>query len=268
MPTVIVEGRELEYVSMPAATRAQPTLVFLHEGLGSIGLWRDFPQQLAQRTGCGVAVYSRYGYGNSSVLAEPRSVDYMHDEARRALPALLQRLEISAPILVGHSDGASIALIYAGSGLPARALIVAAPHVFVEDISIEGITAAKHAFQSTDLPQRLGRYHRDAQKTFWGWNDIWLAPEFRAWNIEALLPNIACPVLAIQGEGDEYGTMAQIDNIARRVAGPCELLKLPDCGHAVHRDQPQAALAAMSAFIEQLPKLNAQPATTFDPLRR
>lgn len=252
MPSIIVQDHELEYVSMPPRNPERPTLVFLHEGLGSIGQWRDFPQRLAHTTDCGALAYARYGYGNSSVLAEARGVDYMHREAQSVLPQLLGKLGIRNPILVGHSDGGSIALIYAGSGHQARALIILAPHVFVEGISIRAIEEAKQAFLTSDLPQRFARYHRDAQKTFWGWNDIWLAPEFRSWNIEALLPNITCPVLAIQGEQDEYGTMAQLDAIARAVSGPCDQLKLPQCGHRVHRDQEETALAAMVKFIDRV----------------
>jgi pimeloyl-ACP methyl ester carboxylesterase len=251
MPTLLVQGHELEYVSMPPPVADRPTLVFLHEGLGSLGQWRDFPQQLAEMTGCGALVYSRYGYGNSDVLAEARIVDYMHVEAQQVLPDLLGKLHISNPILVGHSDGASIALIYAGSGFAVRALILEAPHLFVEDISIRGITDAKQVFKTTDLPQRLGRYHRDAAKTFWGWNDIWLAPAFRAWNIEEFLPRIGCPILAIQGADDEYGSMAQIETIAK-AAKRCELLKLENCRHAPHRDQAETVLTAMSTFVRAI----------------
>jgi pimeloyl-ACP methyl ester carboxylesterase len=255
MPTVIVQSRELEYVSMPPPSAERPTLVFLHEGLGSIGQWRDFPQRLAQLTDCGALAYSRYGYGNSEVLAEARKVHYMHVEAQEVLPELLDKLHISDPILVGHSDGGSIALIYAGSGYGARGLILEAPHIFVEDVSIRGIAAAKQVFETTDLPQRLGRYHRDAAKTFWGWNDIWLAPAFRAWNIEEFLPRIGCPILAIQGEDDEYGSMAQIETIAQ-AARRCELLKLENCDHTPHRDQSAAVLAAMSAFVHSVISVN------------
>jgi pimeloyl-ACP methyl ester carboxylesterase len=248
MPSVILQGSELEYVCMLPRNDARPTLVFLHEGLGSIGQWRDFPRELALACDCGALVYARHGYGNSSVLEERRRADYMHIEAREVLPELLAKLSIRAPILVGHSDGASIALIHAGSGFAVRALVVLAPHVFVEEISLAGIRDAKRAFLETDLPQRLARYHRDAAKTFWGWNDIWLSEEFRAWNIEALLPNITQPVLAIQGEQDEYGSMAQIDAIARAVRD-CEVLKLDNCRHAPQRDQRAATFAAMRAFI-------------------
>jgi pimeloyl-ACP methyl ester carboxylesterase len=173
----------------------------------------------------------------------------MHREALEMLPELLRSLGVERPILVGHSDGASIALIYAGSGHPLRGLVAMAPHVFVEDISIAGITAAKQAFETTDLPQKLARHHRDPVKTFYGWNDVWLAPAFRGWNIERFLPAIKCPLLAIQGYGDEYGTMAQVDAIARQAGGPVEVLKLADCGHSPHKDQPEIVATSIIDFV-------------------
>lgn len=247
-----VQGRELEVERIAGADPSAPTLVFLHEGLGSVSMWRDFPRKAAQASGCAAVVYSRYGYGRSEVLKEPRGVDYMHVEALAVLPELLERIQIRDPVLVGHSDGASIALIYTGSRHPVRGLIVMAPHVFVEDISVNSIAEAKSAFQRSDLPHKLSRYHADAHKTFWGWNDIWLREDFRAWNIEEYLPRIDCPVLAIQGFDDEYGTMAQLETIAKQAGGPVELLRLADCRHSPHRDQPQVVLEAMSRFIARL----------------
>jgi pimeloyl-ACP methyl ester carboxylesterase len=241
-----IQGRRLEYIRLPGAG---PQLVFLHEGLGSISLWRDFPARLAEATGCETIVYSRYGYGQSDVLEANRYTGYMHHEALAVLPAFLDALGVANPVLIGHSDGASIALIHAGAGRPVRGLIAAAPHVFVEDVSIASIVEAKIAFETTDLPQKLGRHHRDAKRTFYGWNDIWLDPEFRSWNIEPFLPGVTCPVLAIQGIDDEYGTMAQLDSIAARVSGPVELLKLAACRHSPHRDQPDATLTAMTRFV-------------------
>ena len=243
-------GRRLEYRRIAAAAPG-PVLVFLHEGLGSIGQWRDFPDRIATATGLPAIVYARYGYGQSDVLGEAFGVDFMHREGREALPELLHALDIERPILIGHSDGASIALIYAGSGHPVRAMVALAPHVFVEDISIAGIAAAKRAFETTDLPQKLARYHRDAAKTFYGWNDVWLAPEFRSWNIERFLPGVRCPVLAIQGCGDEYGSMAQLDAIARQAGGPVELLKLEECGHSPHKDQPERVARAVVDFVRR-----------------
>ena len=250
MPFVTCAGHSLEYEWLDAAEPGKPALVFLHEGLGSIRQWRDFPLQVVQATGCRALVYSRYGYGQSDVLAEPRAgVDFMHREALDALPELLERLAIERPVLVGHSDGASIALIHAGAGHAVRALALMAPHVFVEPVCVQSIRKASAAFDSTDLAQRLGKYHRDPRKTFPLWADVWLDPEFLKWNIEASLPAISCPVLAIQGEDDEYGTLAQLEALKRGVRGPCALVKLPACGHAPFRDQPHATLDALTKFI-------------------
>jgi pimeloyl-ACP methyl ester carboxylesterase len=245
---VAVCGHRLEVQTIPGPA-ARPTLVLLHEGLGSISTWREFPSQVAAATECPVVVYSRYGYGNSDVLAAPFAVDYMHREALEALPELLAKLNIDAPILVGHSDGASIALIYAGARGGLRGLVGLAPHVFVEDLSVKSIAEAKVAFETTDLPEKLARHHADPRKTFYGWNDIWLHPDFRRWNIEAFLSSIRCPVLALQGYDDEYGTMAQLDAIAVQVAGPCEVVGLADCGHRLHRDQPERTVAAIARFV-------------------
>ena len=247
MPFLRAAGRSLEYELIEGS---EPSLVFLHEGLGSIRQWRDFPARVAQATGCRALVYNRYGYGNSEVLAEPRlGVRFMHDEALESLPQVLAALDIEAPVLVGHSDGASIALIHAGSGDAARGLVLMAPHVFVEDICVRSIVQAKHTFETSDIRERLGKYHRDPAKTFYLWNDVWLDPEFLRWNIEEYLPRVRVPVLAIQGENDEYGTMKQLDAIAAKVQAPCELLMLPGCGHSPHRDQPEAVLAALMRFI-------------------
>jgi pimeloyl-ACP methyl ester carboxylesterase len=249
---VTVRGRRLEYRRIAASRPTTPTLVFLHEGLGSVSLWRDFPDRLAQSTGCGTVVYSRYGYGRSDVLEAPHKVDYMHREAREVLPELLDKLGVLDPLLIGHSDGASIALLYASTHPGMKGLIVEAPHVFVEDISVASITAAKATFETSDLPARLARHHADPAKTFYGWNDIWLNPEFRAWNIEPCLPRITCPLLAVQGVDDEYGTPRQLDAIESGVAGRVEIVKLAECAHSPHRDQPEATLAAMAGFIRRV----------------
>jgi pimeloyl-ACP methyl ester carboxylesterase len=245
-----VRGRSLEYRRIAAAADG-PTLVFLHEGLGSISQWRDFPDRIAAATDLPAIVYARYGHGQSEVLQQPQGVDFMHREALESLPEFLQQLGIESPILIGHSDGASIALIYAGSGHPLRGLVAMAPHVFVEDISIEGITAAKQTFETTDLPQKLARHHRVAAKTFYGWNDVWLAPAFRSWNIESFLHAINCPLLAIQGYGDEYGSMAQVDAIARQAGGPVEVLKLEHCGHSPQKDQPEIVAKTIVEFVKR-----------------
>ncbi len=249
---VIVQGRKLEVQRIAGSGVGARTLVFLHEGLGSVAMWRDFPRNAALATGCAAVVFSRYGYGQSDVLREPRGVDYMHVEALDVLPELLDKLELPDPVLVGHSDGGSIALIHAAAHDRVGGLVAMAPHVFVEDISVKSIAEAKTAFETTDLPQKLGRYHADAAKTFRGWNDIWLHPDFRGWNIEEMLPRIRCPMLAIQGFDDEYGTMAQLEAISRQAGGPVELLRLAQCRHSPHRDQPKVVIEAMARFVDRL----------------
>ena len=249
---VAAGGHRLEVQTIAAPDPARPTLVFLHEGLGSITTWREFPLQVAEATGCAAVVYSRYGYGNSDLLEAPFRVDYMHREALETLPELLAKLGVVQPILIGHSDGASIALIYSGTHDAARGLAVLAPHVFVEDLSVKSIAEAQVAFETTELPEKLGRHHADARRTFYGWNDIWLHPDFRPWSIESFLPRIACPVLAVQGRDDQYGTMAQVDAIAAQVVGPCEVVRLADCEHALHRDQPEQTVEAVARFVRRI----------------
>jgi pimeloyl-ACP methyl ester carboxylesterase len=244
-----VAGHRLECVRIRGAKSA-PTLVFLHEGLGSVALWKDFPARVADATGCSVLVYSRAGYGRSSPATLPRATDYMHVEALTVLPALLDRLGIADPVLVGHSDGASIALLHAGSsGRPVRALVALAPHVFVEDMSIASIDEVRRQYETTDLREKLARRHADPDAAFRGWNDIWLAPAFRSWNIEACLPGVRCPLLLIQGRDDEYGSAAQLDAIERQVGGKVARIELADCRHSPHRDQPEATLAAIADFV-------------------
>ncbi len=253
---VTVGARRLELLRIPGAAPSAPTLVFLHEGLGSVSMWRDFPARAAQATGCPAIVYSRAGYGRSDAVRGPRAVRYMHDEALDVLPRLLEQLEVGEPVLVGHSDGGSIALIHAGAQprpkTGVKGLVVMAPHVFVEDLSVESIARAKTAFETGDLRERLARHHADPEGAFRGWNDVWLHPDFRAWNIEEYLPRIDCPLLAIQGFDDEYGTMAQIDAVAKQVGGPVEVLRLDRCGHSPHRDQPAAVLEALGRFVARL----------------
>jgi pimeloyl-ACP methyl ester carboxylesterase len=259
MPFLIAGGHRLEYERI-AGEAGAPALVFLHEGLGSLALWRDFPAKLAAASGCPALVYSRYGYGRSEPLSAPHGLGYMHREALEALPELRQALALDDAVLIGHSDGASIALIHTGSGRwPVRGLILEAPHVFVEDVSVTSIAAAREAYETTDLRQRLARYHADVEGAFRGWSDIWLHPDFRAWNIESCLPGVSCPVLGIQGADDEYGTLAQLDAVERGAAGPFERLLLAGCKHSPHRDQEETVLAAMIAFIARL-RGNASPA--------
>lgn len=248
--TLKVQGHNLEVQRIAGRKRHAPELVFLHEGLGSVSHWKKFPNEVAQATGCPVTVYSRYGSGRSDLLAEARSVTYMHEEALDALPELLAQLHIIDPILIGHSDGASIAIIYSGECNHVRGLVLLAPHVFVEDLSIASIAEAKVKFETTNLAEKLGRHHRDAARTFWGWNNIWLDPEFRRWNIEGYLPRITCPTLVIQGEEDQYGTMKQVEAIHRQVKGPVEVLRLKECRHSAHRDRPEATLRAIAKFVK------------------
>lgn len=249
MKHILVAGLNLEYRDIPASAVDRPTLVMLHEGLGCVAMWRDFPDKLAAATGCRVVVYSRPGYGSSDPHPQPRQPDYMHREAREVLPAFLAALDIVRPVLLGHSDGGSIALIHAGSfPLAVAGLVVMAPHEFVEEETLAGIRTARKFWSSSDWPQRLARYHRDAQRVFHDWNDCWLSPEFRDWNIEDCLPEIRCPVLAIQGEDDEYATLRQIEVIAENVPGT-QLCCLANCGHSPQRDQEAAVLAAITGFV-------------------
>ena len=254
MPFLCAAGDRLEYRFLAAARAGAPPLVLLHEGLGSVALWREFPERLAALTGSAVLVYSRRGYGRSAPLAAPRRVDYMHREALAVLPEVLTRLAMTDPVLIGHSDGASIALIHAGAKPEAvRGLVLMAPHVFVEEHTLAGAAAARTAWHEGDLKTRLARYHDDASGVFGEWNAIWLAPEFRSWNIEPSLPGIACPLLLIQGEDDAYGTLAQLAAIRRGVGSRrVEELVLPGCGHAPYRERPQRVLAAIAGFVAGL----------------
>ena len=224
-----------------------PLVVFLHEGLGSVSTWRDFPERLCDAAACRGLVYSRPGYGRSTPRApgEAWNVDFMHRQARELLPALLDALDLREPVwLFGHSDGGSIALLFAAE-LPERTagVIALAPHLFVEDVGVESIEKIRAAYETGDLRARLARHHDDPDSAFYGWNDIWRRPDFKAWNIEREIEPIACRVLAVQGRDDEYGTLEQIRGIARRVPS-AELLELADCGHSPYRDQPEKLIAA------------------------
>ncbi len=250
-----LDAGPIEYEELPAQPGAEDlaSLVLLHEGLGSRQLWRRFPRDVAAASGRRTLTYSRHGYGRSAVVTEPRAVDYLHREAIDVLPQVLDRLGYVDPVLIGHSDGASIALIHAGAaaGSP-TALVLLAPHVIVEDRSIAGIEAARETYRSTDMGERMGRYHDDPTATFWGWNDIWLAPAFRDWDIRALLPGVRCPVLSIQGVDDEYGTLRQLDLVEEGVPGPVQRVEVPDCGHAPHLEQPEATTHAVVTFLAAL----------------
>jgi pimeloyl-ACP methyl ester carboxylesterase len=243
---------QIECLRLNAARTDQPLLVFLHEGLGSISLWRDFPQRLCDALGWRGLVYSRPGYGQSTPRAadERWAPDFMHRQAHEVLPALLDALDVTAPVwLLGHSDGGSIALLHAAQH-PDRVAgtVVVAPHLFVEELSVESITSTRETYLSTDLKQRLARHHADPDSAFWGWNDIWLHPDFRAWNIEAEVARISGPLLAVQGSDDEYGTLAQIQAIAR-LAPQTRLAVFEGCGHSPHRDQPEGLIAAVTGFV-------------------
>lgn len=248
---VTVDGKRLETLRYPPSGN-ESTIVMLHEGLGSVSMWKDFPKRIAEATGCGVLVYSRYGHGKSDRLAEKRGVDFMHHEAQVVLPELLERCEIQAPILLGHSDGGSICILFAATAVrKPKALVLEAPHVFVEDLSVSSIAKIRTLYQTTDLPKKLGRYHDRVDQTFWSWNEIWLNPQFRSWNIEESLNGISCPVLVIQGQDDEYGTLAQVEAIKKRVRG-VEAVVLQECGHSPHRDQPEKTLAAIEKFVQRV----------------
>jgi pimeloyl-ACP methyl ester carboxylesterase len=242
-------GRFLEVLDR-AGDPALPALVLLHEGLGSVGLWRDFPADLAGATGARVVAYSRFGHGASDPPPRPRTSRFMHEEALEVLPALLDALRIEDPILVGHSDGASIALIHAARHRE-RGVVAIAPHVFVEELGLAEIRKARTAFETGDLRERMARHHRDPDAAFHGWNDVWLHPDFPRWSIEDDLADVACPLLLIQGTEDQYGTLEQLDRIEAAVAGPVERLHLA-CRHAPHLEAPEATLAATAGFIGQL----------------
>jgi len=248
---VRIDGYRLEHrwIGPPAGRR--PTLVFLHEGLGSVSLWRDFPDRVCDCTGCSGLVYSRAGHGASDARLDARSPCFMHHDALVVLPQVLQAFEIEDAIFVGHSDGASIAIIAAGMGAVApRGLILEAPHVFVEQLTIESITRTVERYRTTDLRDRLARHHgANVDALFEDWTRVWLSPEFASWNIEACLAGLNRPTLVIQGEDDEYGTAEQVNAIARALGENCEVLMLPDCRHTPHADQRAAVEEAMVRFI-------------------
>jgi pimeloyl-ACP methyl ester carboxylesterase len=253
------DGRSvrIEYRWLSRERTESPLVVFLHEGLGSVAMWKDYPRRLCDAGGYRGLVFSREGYGRSTPRArsERWDIDFMHRQAQALLPALLERLGIAAtearPWLLGHSDGASIALIHAAT-FPSRiaGVIAVAPHVFVEDLSLRSIAQARDAYRLTDIKGKLARYHEDVDSAFFGWNDIWLDPRFRTWSIESMLPAIACPILAVQGTRDEYGTLAQVEGIRAR-APHAEVVVLDDCGHSPHRDRPDALTAAVIDFISR-----------------
>jgi pimeloyl-ACP methyl ester carboxylesterase len=270
-----IADKQLEYVWHGPGPAEASTLVFLHEGLGCVAMWRDFPARVAAQTGCGALVYSRAGYGNSDQTELPRPVGFMHDEALVTLPQVLDLFEIQKAILVGHSDGGSIALIHGGGVQDPRVsgLILLAPHVFVEAVGLESIRMIAEEYRKEDagrrsahrtqdagapggassLKQRLARYHgKNVDQTFWGWNDVWLSPGFKSWNIEEFLPKICVPVLLIQGADDQYGTREQIKRVEAGCPGPVRTVLIRDCGHSPHLDQPEQALELMKKFVGEI----------------
>ncbi len=249
-----VNGVKLEtYFYRPPNIATRPTLLFLHEGLGSAATWRDFPGKVVAETALPAIVYSRQGYGMSDRHIEPYGCNFLHREALEVLPALLAKLEIERPMLVGHSDGASIALIHAAM-YPVAGVVVEAPHIYVEEKAITAISDLRVKIEGAGLIKKLACFHKDPERTFQNWNNVWLNPDFRSWNIIDYVTQIKCPILAIQGEWDEYGTMAQIDDIAQNAAGLVTRVKLAECGHSPHRDQGEEVVRQISKFI----KVNSQ----------
>jgi pimeloyl-ACP methyl ester carboxylesterase len=252
MQHLVLEGRRIEYRDRSAAVGGRPVLVLLHEGLGSASMWGKFPERLAAATGCRVIVPSRAGYGHSDPYPEPRTARYQHREGEEALPAFLAALGIPHPVIIGHSDGGTMALLFAAAHPDAPlGIALMAPHEFIEEETLAGIRAAGEAWRTTEWPARLARHHADAPRVFQEWHDTWLSPEYRHWNIEDRLPFITCPVLAIQGVDDEYASLRQIEVIADQVPGT-RLLALANCGHSPHRDQEAAVLSALTEFINTL----------------
>jgi len=246
--------QRLEYRFVGPPPGKAPTLVLLHEGLGCVGLWNDFPDKLSAATDAGVFVYSRAGYGKSSRVTLPRPLSYMHDEARETLPRLLDAIGFERGLLVGHSDGASIAAIYAGSHQDHRVggLVLIAPHFFTEDSGIASIVEAKKAYKNGDLRARLSRWHADVDNAFKGWNGAWLDPEFRKWDITEFLAYIRVPMLIVQGEDDQYGTVKQIEIAQQECYCPVEVALLPGARHSPQREAPDATLKAISEFVARV----------------
>jgi pimeloyl-ACP methyl ester carboxylesterase len=244
----------LEFRMIGPRPDAAPTIVMLHEGLGCVGLWGDFPDQLQAATGAGVFVYSRAGYGRSSPVTLPRPLTFMHEEAREVLPKVLDAIGFRRGLLLGHSDGASIAALYAGSVQDhrVRGLILIAPHFFTEDMGIAEIVRAKEAYATTDLRQKLARWHADVDNAFRGWNDAWLDPEFRNWDITEPLAYIRVPILIVQGEDDQYGTQRQIEVARQECYCPVEVALYRGVRHSPHREAPALLLASVSEFAGRL----------------
>lgn len=255
--TLTAQGKTLEYACAGPAPDKAPTIVLLHEGLGCVALWRDLPERLAEATGCGVFSFSRAGYGQSDLADLPRPLDYMTREAVDVLPEVLDAIGFQRGVLMGHSDGATIAAIYGGSVIDhrVRGLILMAPHFFTEEVGLAEIAKAKVAFDGGDLKARMAKYHRDPENTFRGWNDSWLNPDFKAWNVGDVIDYLRIPTLALQGRDDPYGTLAQIEEIETRSYAPVDTLILEDCGHAPFADQPEAVIEGVAEFMERLERI-------------
>jgi pimeloyl-ACP methyl ester carboxylesterase len=245
-----IDGASLEYKWLAPQVADAPTIVMLHEGLGSVGLWGDFPEKLQHAAGAGIFAYSRAGYGQSSPVALPRPLDYMQREALDVLPKLLDAIGFKRGLLLGHSDGASIATIYAGAHQDHRlnGLVLIAPHFIVEDISIESIAAIKTTFETTDLKAKLARWHKDVDNAFYGWNGAWLDPKFRDWDISEYLAYIRVPIMVVQGAADQYGTLRQAEIAREECYCPVDLNVIPNAGHSPHREAPAATLEAVEQF--------------------
>ena len=256
---LIIDGKRLEYYALGPAPAEAPTIVMLHEGLGCAALWRDFPKKVAEATGMGVFVYSRLGYGQSDAAELPKPLDFMTYEAVNVLPQVLDAIGFQRGILFGHSDGATIAAIHAGSveDFRVRGLIVMAPHFFTEPGGLASIAEAKVAFDSGDLKQKMARYHRDPEVAFRGWNDVWLHPDFAKWNVAEVIDYFRIPTLAIQGRDDQYGTLAQVEVIEERAYSPVDLVVIDDCKHAPHLEQPEAVLREVAEFAARLERIEA-----------
>jgi pimeloyl-ACP methyl ester carboxylesterase len=260
---VDVDGTRLD-TRVHAGDRDLAAIVFLHEGVGCIELWRSFPQEVRVASGGPTTIlYSRAGYGHSDPAVLPRPVTYMHDEADRVLPEILDRFDVERCVIVGHSDGASIALLAAGGAAHTASriagLVLLAPHVFVEDVTIDAIEAAREAYLHSHLRRRLARYHDHVDNAFYGWNDVWLSPGFRSWDITDRLATITCPVALVQGRADPYGTTAQLDAIAAGVRGPVDRTVIDGVGHAPHVEAPELTVAATVALIREVATRSGRP---------
>jgi pimeloyl-ACP methyl ester carboxylesterase len=249
-----IDGKNIEAMWWGAAADEAPTIVLLHEGLGCVTLWRDVPARLADMTGCGVLAYSRFGYGASAPASLPRPLSYMHNEALQILPKLLDAAGLQRIILLGHSDGGSIATIYAGGvqDFRLRGVVLIAPHFVVEDVCITSIEAAKTAYETTNLRERLGKYHAEPDNAFWGWNGAWLDPAFRSWRIDDYIPTIRVPVLVLQGAEDEYGTEEQLNIAVREAYCPVETMLISGAKHAPQLSHAEIVLSAVSGFVGRI----------------